>query len=186
MDHRGPVVFPNVSQVPCTDSRANETPSPSWSITFAHQIICPRVANVVVVAGIGAQHGVSGSVLSRGFPRFPLQGFLGQTFAFLFFVLIIDFLIEATRSLGVPLGSGPGSSEKGNSLANSSVLASGVNLSLFLALGVKLGLGGTGGFLPGLADPLGEAGSLFHTLGRLDQLRQPSLHGPSIKIVLAG
>ena len=29
-------------------------------------------------------------------------------------------------------------------------------------------------------------GTLFYTLGRLDQLRQPSLHGPSIKIVLAG
>ena len=34
LDHRGPVVFPNGSQVPCTDNRANETPSPSWSITF--------------------------------------------------------------------------------------------------------------------------------------------------------
>ena len=65
----------------------------------------------------------------------------------------IDFLIEATRSLGVSQGSGPGSSEKGNSLANSSVLTSGVNRSFFLALGVKLGLGGTGGFLACLEDP---------------------------------
>ena len=35
-----------------------------------------------------------------------------------------------------------------------------------------LGLGGTGGFLPGLEG--------------LDQLRQPSLNGASIKIVFAG
>ena len=76
-------------------------------------------------------------------------------------------------------------SEKGNSLANSSVLSWGVNLSLFLALGVILGLGGTGSFLPGLEGPPGEA-LCFYTLGRLEQLRQPRLHGPSIKIVLAG
>ena len=53
-------------------------------MTFEHQITCPRVATVVVVAGIEAQHSISGSVPSRGFPRFPLQGFLGQTFALLF------------------------------------------------------------------------------------------------------
>ena len=53
------------------------------------------------------------------------------------------------------------------------MLTWGVNLSFFLALKVKLGLGGTGGFLPGLEGPPRKA--LFYTLGRLDQLRQPSL-----------
>ena len=70
---------------------------------------------------------------------------------------LIDCLIEATRSLGVCQGSGPGSSEKGNSLANSLLLTSGVNRSFFLALGVILGLGGTGGFLAGPEGPPGEA-----------------------------
>ena len=59
--------------------------------------------------------------------------------------------------MGVSQGFGAISSEKGNSLANSSVLTWGVNLSFFLALGVTLGLGGTGGFLPGLEGPPGEA-----------------------------
>ena len=55
--------------------------------------------------------------------------------------------MESTRSLGVSQGPVPGSSEKGNSCANSALLTWGVNLSFFLALGVMLGLGGTGGFL---------------------------------------
>ena len=37
------------------------------------------------------------------------------------------------------------------------MLTSGVNRSFFLALGVMLGLGGTGGFLAGLEGPPGEA-----------------------------
>ena len=55
--------------------------------------------------------------------------------------------MDSTRSLGVSQGPVPGSSEKGNSCANSALLTWGVNLSFFLALGVMLGLGGTGGFL---------------------------------------
>ena len=103
---------------------------------------------------IGAQHGVSGSVPSRGFPRFPIQGFLGQTFGFFLATAAAFFLIlRLTAKVGVSQGFGAISSEKGNSLANSSVLTWGVNLSFFLALGVKLGLGGTGGFLPGLEGP---------------------------------
>ena len=65
--------------------------------------------------------------------------------------------MDSTRSLGVSQGPGPGSSEKGNSCPNSALLTSGVNLSLFLALGVRLGLGGMGGFLPALEVPPGEA-----------------------------
>ena len=128
---------------PSTDSRANEIPSPSCSRAFAHQITCPHVANVVVASvGIAAQQlGVSGFVPSRGFPRFPIQGFLGETFAFLlatpaaFFrrLRLIDLLMDSTRSLGVSQGPVPGSSEKGNSW----VLTWGVNLSFFLALGVS-------------------------------------------------
>ena len=74
--------------------------------------------------------------------------------------------------VGLSQGVGADSSEKDNSLANSSVLTWGVKQSFFLALGVTLGLGSTGGFLPGL--------------GRLDRLRQPRLHGACIKIVLVG
>ena len=37
------------------------------------------------------------------------------------------------------------------------MLTWGVKRSFFLALGVKLGFGGTGGFLPGLEGPPGEA-----------------------------
>ena len=77
--------FSNGRQVPCTDSEANEILCPFCSTDFAHQITCPRVASVVVASdGNEAQHGVSESVPSRGFPRFPIQGFLGQTCGFLF------------------------------------------------------------------------------------------------------
>ena len=61
--------------------------------------------------------------------------------------------VRAELSRGLSLGS----SEKGSSLANSAVLTSGVNRSFFLALGVILGLGGTGGFLPGVDGPPAEA-----------------------------
>ena len=64
------------------------------------------------------------------------------------------------------------------------MLTWGVNRSFFLALGVMLGLGGTGGFCLVWRVPQGRLFVLY--LRRLDQLRQPSLHGASIKIVLAG
>ena len=157
--------FSNGSRVPCTDSQANEIPSPSCSTAFAHQITCPRVASVVASVGVGAQHGVSGSVPSRVFHVFQSKAFLARlsafflaaTAAFFRILRLNDFLMDFTRSLGVSQGPVPGSSEKGNSCANSALLTSGVNLSLFLVLGVRLGLGGTGGFLPGLEGPQGEA-----------------------------
>ena len=53
-------------------------------------------------------------------------------------------------------------------------------------LGRKLKiLFGTGGDAGGSGGSL-RLGTLFYPLGRLDQLRQPSLHGASIKIVPAG
>ena len=73
--------------------------------------------------------------------------FLATPAAFFLRLRLIDFLMDSTRSLGVSQGPVPGSSEKGNSCADSALLTWGVNLSFFLALGVMLGLGGTGGFL---------------------------------------
>ena len=86
--------------------------------------------------------------------------------------------MDSTRSLGVSQGPVPGSSEKGNSCANSGLLTWGVNLSFFLALGVMFG---RYGWFSGSS----RRGTLFYTLGRLDQLREPRLHGARLKIMVA-
>ena len=104
----------------------------------------PRVANAVVAVGIEARYGVYESVPSRRFARFPLQGFFGHT---------VPFFLATAAAFFLSQGFGADASEKGNSSANSSVLTLGVNRSFFLALGVMLRLGGTGGFLAGIEDP---------------------------------
>ena len=78
-----------------------------------------------------------------------LPFFLATPAAFFRRLRLIDFLMDSTRSLGVSQGPLPGSSEKGNSCANSWVL------------------------------------TLLYTLGCLDQLREPRLQGPCLKIIVA-
>ena len=140
---------------PCTDSRANKIPSPSCSTAFAHQITCPALRPSSSLSGSGRSSSASLGPFHHGvFHVFPSKAFLARLLPFFlatpaaFFrrLRLIDFLMDSTRSLGVSQGPVPGSSEKGNSCANSWVLTWGVNLSFFLALGMMLGLGGTGGF----------------------------------------
>ena len=94
----------------------------------------------------------------RVFHVFHFQAFLARLLPYFLATAAAFFLIfSLTAKLELSQGFGADASEKGNSLANSSVLTSGVNRSFFLALEVMLGLGGTGGFLPGLEGPPGEA-----------------------------
>ena len=107
--------------------------------------------------------------------------FLTASAAFLRILRLTAFERDSTRSLGVSQGSSPYVTEKGNSLANSWVPTGGVNLSFFLALGVILGLGGTGGFLGLVVEVPGFIPWLAFT-----KLCEPRLHGTRLKIIVAG
>ena len=106
-------------------------------------------------ASLGPSHpGVFHVFQSKAFLARLFPFFLATPAAFFRKLRSTAFLMDSTRSLGVSQGPVPGSSEKGNYCANSALLTWGVNLSFFLALGVMLGLGGTGGFLgPAGVDP---------------------------------
>ena len=92
-------------------------------------------------------YGVFHDFQSRAFLAALVAVFLATPAALLRIPRLTAFLMVSTRSLEVSHGSTPYVSEKGRSLANSSLLNGVVNWSFFLALGVIFGLGGTGGFL---------------------------------------
>ena len=182
----GQSFFSNGSQVPCTDSQANEIPSPSCSTAFAHQITCPRVASVVVASvGIArgssaplgpSHHWVLHTFQSKAFLARLLPFFLATPAAFFRRLRVTAFLMDSTRLLGVSRGPVPGSSKKRQLLCQLLGAHLGRELEFLFGTWGDVGFGRYGWF-----SGSSRRGPLFYTLGRLDQLREQRLHGPSSK-----
>ena len=88
--------------------------------------------------------------------------------------------MDSTRSLGVSQGPVPGSSEKRQLLRQLCAAHLGRKLEFLSGTGGDVGFGRYGRF-----SGSSRRGTLFYTLGRLDQLRELRFHGARLKIIVA-